>query len=88
MEEVGLFGSPLFCVPGCRHGLRTAVRKANEFGFRTQTTGPRKAGKTARALAAAGSVLYLLSAISQKVSFLARKSLEACRMKFYLLGSM
>ena len=26
--------------PGCRHGLRTPARKANKFGFRTQTTGP------------------------------------------------
>ena len=80
--------APTKAPAGAEVGLRTPARKANEFGFRTQTTGPRKAGKTARALAAAGSVLYLLSAISQKVSFLARKSLEACRMKFYLLGSM
>ena len=26
--------------PGCRPGLRTPARKANKFGFRTQTTGP------------------------------------------------
>ncbi|MEF2833935.1 MAG: hypothetical protein U0N94_05895 [Clostridia bacterium] len=80
--------APTKAPAGAEVGLCTPARKANKFGFRTQTTGPRKAGKTARALAAAGSVLYLLSAISQKVSFLARKSLKACRMKFYLLGSM
>mgnify|MGYP006887272093 CR=1 FL=1 len=53
MEEVSLFGSPLFCVPGSRHGLRTAVRKANEFGFRTQTTGPEEGEKAVRAPATA-----------------------------------
>ena len=26
--------------PGRRHGLRTPARKANEIGYRTQTTGP------------------------------------------------
>ena len=35
--------------PGCRQGLRTTARKANEFGFRTQTGAPERAEKVVRA---------------------------------------
>ena len=35
--------------PGCRQGLRTSARKANGFGFRTQTGAPERAEKVARA---------------------------------------
>ena len=42
--------------------MRTPARKANEFGFHTQTTGPRKTKKAARGRAAADTVCVRLPA--------------------------
>jgi len=54
--------APTKAPAGAEVGLRTPARKANKFGFRTQTTGPGKVEKAARDRAAAGTVCVRLPA--------------------------